>query len=276
MPGGFELLTAIRRERPLIHHLTNYVTAGSCAEITMVIGALPVMAHALEEVREISDDARAVVINLGTLSPWQIDSMLEAGKKARKMGIPVVLDPVGAGGSSFRTKAAWLLLQETTPAVIKGNEAEIGFLGGLEEVKLRGVQSLQGSKDPLRGVRRLQEKLQERLNYQAVVAATGAVDVVTDGKRNARIYNGHNMLPLVVGSGCMASSLTAAFAAVEKDYFQAAVYALAAMGVAGEIAADTSKKGRPPGPAEFKMRLLDALFYLTPQEFARRARIEIT
>lgn len=276
MPGGFELLTAIRRERPLIHHLTNYVTAGSSAEITASIGALPVMAHAMEEVAEMADGAGAVVINLGTLSPWQIDSMLEVGKKAREKGIPVVLDPVGAGGTSFRTRAAWLLLEETAPAVIKGNEAEIGFLAGLEEVKLRGVQSLQGSKDPLQGVRLLHEKLQERLNYRAVVAATGAVDVVTDGKRDARIYNGHSMLPLVVGSGCMASSLVAAFAAVEKDYFQAAVYALAAMGVAGEIAAEAERKGSTPGPAEFKMRLLDALFYLTPQEFARRARIEIT
>ena len=276
MSKGFDLLSEIRSQKPLVHHITNYVTAGDCAHITMSIGALPVMAHALQEVEEVADSAGAAVINLGTLFPSQVESMLALGKKAREKGIPVVLDPVGAGAAAYRTETAWRLLEQTTPAIIKGNEAEIGFLAGIKDVEIRGIQSLHGAADPLRSARCLQEKL----GYGAVVAATGAVDVVTDGKREARIFNGHTLLPLVVGSGCMASSLVAAFAAVEKDYFLAAVYALAAMGVAGEIAAETGDgKGegqtKPPGPAEFKIKLLDTLFYLTPQEFAHRARIEI-
>ena len=276
MSKGFDLLSEIRSQKPLVHHITNYVTAGDCAHITTSIGALPVMAHALQEVEEVADGAGAVVINLGTLFPSQVESMLALGKKAREKGIPVVLDPVGAGAAAYRTEIARQLLEQTTPAIIKGNEAEIGFLAGIKDVKIRGVQSLHGDTDPLRSARRLQEKL----GYGAVVAATGPVDVVTDGKRAARIFNGHTLLPLVVGSGCMASSLVAAFAAVEKDYFLAAVYALAAMGVAGEIAAETGGgKGegqtKLPGPAGFKIKLLDTLFYLTPQEFAHRARIEI-
>ncbi|RJX28811.1 MAG: hydroxyethylthiazole kinase [Dethiobacter sp.] len=268
---GFEILTVIRREKPLIHHITNYVTAGDCASITTSIGALPVMAHALEEVEEMLGAARAAVINIGTLFPLQVDSMVELGKKSREKGIPVVLDPVGTGATAFRTKIARLLLEEATPPIVKGNEAEIGSLAGIKEVKICGVQSLDGGIDPLESARRLREML----NYNAVVAVTGPVDVVTDGKRAARIFNGHTLMPLVVGSGCMAASLVAAFAAVEKDYFLAASSALAAMGVAGEIAAETGEERKLPGPAEYKIRLLDALFHLTPQEFARRARIEL-
>lgn len=275
MLNSFGLLETIRREKPLIHHITNYVTAGDCAAVTTCIGALPVMAQAREEVEEMLGAARAAVINIGTLSPLQIDAMLDLGKKAREKGIPVVLDPVGAGATTFRSQTAWLLLKETAPPVIKGNAAEIGALAGLEGIRIRGVQSLRSGADPRESCRRLLGML----GYKAVAAATGPVDVVTDGRRAARIFNGHSMLPLVVGSGCMASSLTAAFAAVEKDYFLATVYALAAMGVAGEIAAETAAEtregSRSPGPAAYKMKLLDALFHLTPQEFARKARIEL-
>jgi hydroxyethylthiazole kinase len=268
-----DILTRVRRERPLIHHITNLVTISDCAEITMCIGGIPVMASAVEEVEEMVSSAQAAVINLGTLLPAGVEAMLKMGARARKKGIPVVLDPVGAGATGYRTKIARLLLEEITPPIIKGNEAEIGSLAGVKGVKIRGVQSLQSGADPLQSAR----LLLEMLNYKAVVAATGPVDVITDGKRAARIFNGHSLLPMVVGSGCMASSLVAAFAAVEKDYFLAAVYALAAMGVAGEIAAETGEGegAKLPGPSEYKIRLLDTLFHLTPQEFARRARIEI-
>ncbi len=263
---GAEILEKVRRERPLIHHITNIVTCGDCATITSSIGALPVMAYALEEVEEMVQAASAAVINIGTLLPDRLEAMIKMGKKAGENGIPVVLDPVGAGATAYRSKAALRLLKAIEPAIIKGNGAEIGFLAGVKGVKISGIQSIDAG-DPLESVKRLLSAL----DYRAVVAVTGPVDVIADGKRVARVFNGHSFLPLVVGSGCMSASLMAAFPAVEKDYFLAAAAALAAMGVAGEIAAEKEVTG----PAEYKVRFLDTLFHLNPQEFSSRARIEI-
>ena len=255
----------VRRERPLIHHITNIVTCGDCANITSSIGALPVMAYALEEVEEMVQAASAAVINIGTLLPDRLEAMIKMGKKAGENGIPVVLDPVGAGATAYRSKAALRLLKAIEPAIIKGNGAEIGFLAGVKGVKISGIQSIDAG-DPLESVKRLLSAL----DYRAVVAVTGPVDVIADGKRVARVFNGHSFLPLVVGSGCMSASLMAAFAAVEKDYFLAAAAALAAMGVAGEIAAEKEVTG----PAEYKVRFWIHFFTLTRRN-SRRARIEI-
>lgn len=241
---------------------------GDCADITMGIGALPVMACAREEVEEMVEAARGVVLNLGTLSPARVDAMLALGRKAREKNIPIVLDPVGVGATRYRTEMARLILKEVKPSIIKGNSAEIISLAGLEKPYLSGVQCLQRSPNPLPDA----ESLLKKLHYGAVVAVTGPVDLVTDGQRTARVYNGHRLLPLVVGSGCMAASLVAAFAAVEADLFLAATAALSAMSIAGEAAA---RGADGLGPAEFKKRLLDALYFLTPQELDRRARVEI-
>lgn len=267
------LLAEIRRKKPLIHHITNMVTMGDCADATSAIGALPVMAQARDEVKEMVSQARAAVINIGTLDPHQVEAMLEMGRQARERGIPLVLDPVGAGASSYRTSVAWLLLKETAPSIIKGNGAEIGSLAGLKEARIKGVHSLNAGGDPFLAA----GKLLSTLGYRAVVIVTGAEDAITDGKRRARVLNGNVYLPLVVGSGCMAASLVASFAAVAEDHFQAAAAAMATLGVAGEIAARV-KEDEPfsgLGPAGFKVRLLDALFGLTPDELDKRARIEV-
>ncbi|MGI5875442.1 MAG: hydroxyethylthiazole kinase [Dethiobacteria bacterium] len=288
MFNGADILKRIRREKPLIHHITNNVTIGDCADITMSIGALPVMAPTKEEVEEMVSSARGAVINIGTLYPAQVEAMLAMGKKARAEDIPVVLDPVGAGATSYRTETSRLIIREAKPALIKGNNAEIMSLAGVKKPRISGVQSLEEDADPLPGAL----GLLKTLDYGAVVAVTGPVDLLTDGRRVARVRNGHWLLPLVVGSGCMAASLVASFAAVEKDHFMAATAALVAMGVAGEIAAggrETAGDGETVvnretagdegasflGPAEFKRRLLDALFFLTPEELDRRARVEI-
>ncbi len=283
-PAG-EMLKQVRRDKPLIHHITNNVTMGDCADATLNIGALPVMAHALREVEEMVAAARAAVLNIGTLHPEQLEAMVAMGRKARELGIPVVLDPVGAGATSYRTAAAWQILQEARPAVIKGNAGEIGTLAGIEAARVSGVQSLDGGEDP----RRAAQKLLDRLDYEAVVAITGAVDLVTDGSKTIRVQNGHPLLPRIVGSGCMAASLVASFAAVEKDLLHAAGAALAALGVAAERAAawpvpgenvspqkQVSPQGRGElGPASFKVRLLDALSFLTPDDLDRLAEIEV-
>ncbi len=267
---GGKNLSALRQKRPLVHHITNSVTIADCADVTMSIGALPVMAHAPDEVPEMAGTADAAVINTGTLYPFQVRSMLELGRIAAERGIPAVLDPVGAGATSYRTATARMLIKEANIPIIKGNAAEIGILAGVRAVKISGVQSLDGGADPLESARRLAASTSQQ---QPVVAVSGPVDVVTDGERVARIHNGHFLLPLVVGSGCMAASLVAAFAAVEGDFFYAAVAALAAIGVAGEIAAAVKEVSL--GPALFKVRLLDALYHLTPDELDRRAKVEI-
>lgn len=264
------MLEKVRRERPLVHHLTNYVTMADCAAVTVSVGALPVMAQAAEEVAEMVSAARAAVINTGTLSPSRVRAIYSMGLAARQKGIPVVFDPVGAGATRYRTEKITALLRELKPPLIKGNKAEIAFLGGFKEAKIRGIEALPSELDPLQGARRLLDWL----DYEAVVVTTGAVDVVSDTRRKARIFNGNAMLPLVVGSGCMAASVIASFAAVEEDYFSAAVAALAVLGTAAELAVKSGGQ-KVFGPAAFKISWLDTLFSLTPEQLEESVRIEI-
>lgn len=272
MFAGAKILQRIRQERPLIHHLTNFVTMHDCAVVTANLGALPVMAQAEEEVEEMVASAHAAVINTGTLSPSRARSMRRMGKKARELGIPVVFDPVGAGSTTYRTQEILSILASTAPAVIKGNEAEISLLAGVRGAAIRGVQAVGPGGNPLEAARHLRKFL----GYNTVIVVTGAVDLILDldGSHAARVVNGHALLPRVVGSGCMAASVMASFTAVEKNYFTAATAALATLGAAAELAAEVLE-GKFCGPALFKTCLLDALFLLTPEELARRARVEI-
>lgn len=267
------IMNEVRRERPLVHHLTNYVTMSDCAAVTVSVGALPVMAQAEEEVEEMVSSARTAVINTGTLSPDRARAMERMGIRAKQKGIPVIFDPVGAGATVYRTGEIISLLRQITPPLIKGNRAEITFLAGMGDVKIRGIEALSSSNDgdPLEAAKQLRAVL----GFETlVVAITGPVDVVYDGKRTARVFNGHPLLPLVVGSGCMASSVIAAFAAVEQDYFIAATSALAALGVAAEMAAQTGD-GKLPGPAAFKNRWLDILYFLTEEELTGKVRVKV-
>ena len=268
---GAKILERIRQERPLVHHLTNFVTMHDCATATANLGALPVMAQAEEEVEEMVASARAAVINTGTLSPSRARAMRLMGKKAREQGTPVVFDPVGAGSTAYRTQEIMHILKAAAPAVIKGNVAEISLLAGIQGTTIRGVQAVGPGGNPEKAAQRLRNKL----GYKTVVAVTGAVDFVFDGNRAAYIFNGDTLLPRVVGSGCMAAAVMASFLAVEKNYFMAATAALAALGVAAEMAAE-ALEDTLFGPALFKTFLLDALYLLTPEELNRRARVKIT
>lgn len=252
----------IRERRPLIHHITNFVVMNTTANITLCSGALPVMAHAVEEVEEMVAAAGALVLNIGTLWPAQIEAMLAAGHRANQLGIPVVLDPVGAGATTLRTDSARRLLDELAIAIVRGNLAEIATLAGVE-AEISGVESIGVAEDAAtvatcfaraRGV---------------VAAITGAVDVVTDGTRLVRIANGDPLMGTVTGTGCMSTAVVAACAAVEQDCVTATASALAAYGVAGEIAAS-----RAQGPGTFAMHLFDALAALTPEVMQERMRLE--
>ncbi len=255
-------LRTLRERRPLIHQITNYVVMNETANTTLAIGALPVMAHAYEEVEEMVAHAGALVLNIGTLSaPW-IDSMLLAGKAANAAGVPVVLDPVGAGATRYRTETAERILHEVNVAVLRGNAGEVATLIG-QEAEMRGVDSI-GVSAPAEEIAR-----SAALLLGCVVSVTGPVDRVSDGENGLRIANGHELLGMVTGTGCMSTAMTGCFLAAKPEApLEAAAEALAAFGVAAEAAA--KKAG---GPGSFHAALYDALFNLDPGTLDQRAHI---
>ncbi len=253
-------LQQIRLESPLVHNITNYVAMNTTANALLAVGASPVMAHAIEEVEEMAALARAVVLNLGTLSPPWIDAMVKAGMKAKQLGRPVILDPVGCGATRFRTTSAKRLLLEVSPSIIRGNASEIMSLVQADGAP-KGVDSTHGSEDGLKAAKILAER------YHCVVTVSGAVDLVVGQGGLARISNGHPLMPKVTGLGCTATALTGAFAAVNPSLTAAAAHAMAVMGIAGELAAE-----RSPGPGSFQVHFLDALHQLQEADVVQRLR----
>ena len=257
-----EVLRRLGEGRPLVHHLTNYVTANLVANATLSTGALPVMANAVEEVEEMAANASALVINMGTLDRAWVEAMTLAGKEANRRGIPVVLDPVGAGATRFRTETPEKLLSEIRFAAVCGNAGEISTLAGLD-AEVRGVESIGGDAHEAVG------KAARRLG--TTVAATGEVDYVCDGERLFAVRNGHPLMGRIVGSGCASTAVVGCFAAAAGAGAAAVAGALAYLGRAGELAA-----GGAGGPGTFEPRLLDALANLAaePDGLERHLRVE--
>jgi len=256
-------LRALRERKPLVHQITNYVVMNETANATLALGALPVMAHAKEEVEEMASVAGALVLNIGTLSqPW-IEAMLLAGKAANYAGAPVVLDPVGAGATRLRTDTAKRILSEVKIAVVRGNAAEVATLAG-REAEIRGVESIGASDSGGELARAAAAEL------GCVAAVTGPVDHVSDGERVLAVANGHELLGTVSGTGCMATAITGCFLAVVSDRpLEAAAEALVAFGVAGEDAARDAK-----GPGTFHAGLYDALYNLASDAIDSRAKVD--
>ena len=254
-------LRRLRERRPLVHQITNYVVMNETANATLALGALPVMAHAREEVEEMVALAGALVLNIGTLSPPWVEAMLAAGRAANARGVPVVLDPVGAGATRYRTETARRILEEVDVAVLRGNAGEVATLVGVE-AEVRGVESIDAGGDAA-------ELAREAARTLGVVASvTGGVDHVSDGERVVAVANGHPLLAAVSGTGCMSSAVTGCFLAVAATPLDAAVEALVAFGVAGEDAARDAK-----GPGSFHAALYDALAALDPATLDARARL---
>ena len=254
-------LRRLRDAKPLVHQITNYVVMNETANATLALGALPVMAHAREEVEEMAAIAGALVLNIGTLSPSWVEAMVLAGRVANERGIPVVLDPVGAGATTYRTETAKRLLDQLDVTVLRGNAGEVATLVGVE-AEVRGVESIGGGGDP----GELAREAGRRLGL--VASVTGAVDHVSDGETVIAVENGHPLLGAVTGTGCMASALTGCFLAVNRDApLDAAAAALVAFGVAGEDAA-----AHAAGPGSFHVALYDALAALDPETLDGRAR----
>jgi hydroxyethylthiazole kinase len=259
-PG--QALRELRERKPLVHQITNYVVMNETANATLALGALPVMAHAREEVEEMVALAGALVLNIGTLSPHWIEAMLLAGKAANEHGVPVVLDPVGAGATRFRTETARKLLDEVKVAVLRGNQGEVATLVGVD-AEVRGVESIAAAGEPADLARAAAR------NLGLVASVTGPVDHVSDGDRVLAVGNGHELLAAVTGTGCMSSAITGCFLAVARDQpLDAAAGALAAFGVAAEDAAVGAK-----GPGSFHVGLYDALAALEPEALDERAKV---
>ena len=251
----------VRLNRPLVHHITNYVTVNDVANITLCAGGAPVMAHAPEEVEEMVAHAGALVLNIGTPDPAQVEAMFLAGTTASARGIPIVLDPVGAGATRYRTDLVRELLDGLSITVLKGNQGEIGLLAGVH-ARVRGVDSggIQGEPAAIAKEFARSEGL--------TVAMTGQTDIITNGQRVLLVDNGDPRMGGISGTGCMAASVAGACVAVSTSPLHAAATALSLIGVAGERAAR-----RTSGPGSFKMALFDELNALSPEEFGKALKI---
>lgn len=256
-----ESLEKIRENNPLIHNITNYVVMNFTANVLLAMGASPVMAHARNEVTEMAAIAGSLVINIGTLSdPW-IEAMIDAGKKATELNTPIILDPVGSGATTYRTATARKIIGETNVSVIRGNASEVLSLGD-ENSKTKGVDSLHSVEDAAATAGVLAGELGTTL------AITGEVDLVTNGEQVLRVSNGHELMPLITGSGCAATSIIGAFLAVDNNPVTATASALAFFGSAAEKAAETAT-----APGSFQVALLDALYTFQADDLTRRCNI---
>lgn len=252
----------IKEQKPLIHHITNWVTIYDCANIVRAIGALPVMAHAKEEVADMTSIAGALVLNIGTLTPALVDSMIIAGKKANEKNIPIILDAVGVGATGLRTYKAKEILDKIKISILKGNSSEIATLAGVK-AETKGVEAISTEGNLIEIAKRLANE------KNLTVVITGKEDIISNGVDVYVCKNGHDMMGKFVGTGCMASSLIGTFAAVEEDFTFASAAALTCFGIAGELAAKKSK-----GIGSYKENLYDEIFNLNGNKIKRKQKLE--
>ena len=264
------LLNEVRNKKPLVHNITNYVTVNDCANILLAIGGSPIMADDINEAADITSISSALVINIGTLNERTIESMIASGKKANELDIPVVFDPVGAGASGFRNETTKKILEEVKISVLRGNMSEIKFISGLEATT-KGVDASESdSNTSYDEAINLAKSLAEKLN--CVVAITGAIDIISDGKRVAILNNGTKMLSDVTGTGCMTTALVGAFCGAGSDYFIGAVSGIMSMGIAGEIALEKTGK---IGIGSFHIAIIDAISNLNDEMIRSMAKINM-
>ena len=267
-------LDNVRKTVPLVHNITNYVTVNDVANILLACGGSPIMSDEPEDVEDITSICGGLNINIGTLNSRTITSMLLAGKKANLLGHPVVLDPVGAGASQLRTDTANRLLREVKFTVIRGNISEIKTLAsGAGTTK--GVDADVADKVT-------EENLDSAVAFAkafaartgAVVAITGAIDIVADAHKAYCIRNGHPMMSSITGTGCQLSALTAAFVTANPDQpLEAAAAAVCAMGLAGEIA--HSRLSPLDGNSTYRNYIIDAVYNMTPAQLEEGATYEV-
>lgn len=261
-------ILAVRTGAPLVHSITNLVVMNLNANVLLAVGASPVMAHAHEEVADMVGIAQSLVVNIGTLDPYWIESMRLAMVAAGRRGIPVVFDPVGAGATPYRNASIELLLNTALPTVIRGNGSEIMSVAG-DGVQTRGVDSTAAANDAIAAALALVQRT------QGVVCVSGQTDHILDAKhRWAQLSNGHEWMTRITGVGCSATALIGAFCAVQPDAWRATVSAMALMGVVGEVAAEKSVVRRQ-GVGSMQVTMLDELQLLDQATFEARLQLKV-
>jgi len=265
-----DIFEKIKTERPVVHSITNKVTMNDCANIILALKASAIMAMDASEVAEVTSVSKALCINIGTPDINSAEAMVNAGKKANELGIPVLLDPVGAGISQLRKDILKKLMNEVKISVIRGNYSEI-------KAVVEGTRATIDAdlKDKIN-----ENNIDECVAFAkkashitgAVVAITGETDIITDGQTAYCVHNGHEMMKYVTGAGCMTSAATSAFMAVSDDMLKAALYGVCSMGICGEIAMERMKPGY--GNATYRNYIIDAAFNLTNEQFERMAKYE--
>lgn len=304
----FEMIDKVRRERPIVHCITNYVTAGDVANMVLAAGASPIMADGVKEMEDIAAISQGLVLNLGTLKETAVEAMIAAGRRTAALGHPVVLDPVGAAASAFRRETALNILQAVPCTVIRGNASEIRALAGAV-LKAEGHVSSRGVDADWQAAVNERNRTDAAAMAQAlsravkaVIVMTGETDLVADAERVCFVKNGHPMMGRITGSGCMLDGVIAAFLAAEAEksglygaddgrmadrnngrkpedcasegVFWQTVYAVAAEGICGELAYEKTMASGG-GTATFRMHFIDAMSLLTDEDIRRRMKLEV-
>lgn len=261
-----DLFSKVNSKEPLVHHITNPVTVNDCANSTLAIGGAPVMATSIEEVAEMVSLANALVINFGTIDLPTYEAMVVAGQTANEKGIPVILDPVGVGATTFRNERVADYLKKVTVSIVRGNATEIHALVGGESVT-RGVDA-----GDITGISKTEIALQAARKLQAIIVMSGEEDVISSTTRQVVVESGHVWLTKVSGTGCMTASLIGCFAGVTKDYFHAAVAGISTMSLAGEYAKRTIRGTE--GMGTYRVRLIDEIFRMDGERWRKGVRLK--
>lgn len=262
-----KLMDLAKEKNPLVNFLTNYVTANDLTSITSYFGGSPVMTDDPIDAADVVEYGQvdALVFNIGTITNKQVNAMMEAGIRATQKGIPIILDPVAAGATPFRTSSVKRMLEELNISVIKGNLAEVKACLGVKTTS-KGVDSNEDERDAEKYVVELAKK------YNCTVAMTGVIDIISDGDRTVKLHNGSPLLPKVIGTGCSIGALVGTFSGVTKDYFYSAMTGVIIMAIAGEMAEKKLKDGE--GYVTYKHHLLDTLSIFKNENLRSFGKIE--
>lgn len=269
-----EMLKNVREKTPLIHNITNYVTVNDCANILLACGGSPIMADDAEEVAEITSICSGLNINIGTLNKRTIESMVIAGKKSNELSHPVLLDPVGVGASTLRNNTAFTLLEEVNFQVIRGNISEIKMLA-TGSGTTKGVDADVAdvvTEENVDSVVAFAKEFAKKTG--AIIAITGAIDIVADANQAYTIKNGHAMMSRITGTGCMLSAMTTAYVVANPtEPLTAVVAAVSAMGLAGERA--HARLTDVEGNATYRNYIIDEIYHLDEKILEEGAKIEL-
>lgn len=258
----YKLIEKVKEVNPLVLHYTNYVTINDCANTTLAVGASPLMSSSYEEVEDIVSVCSSVVINIGTMNSELVDLYVLAGKAANKYNKPVVLDPVGVFATKARADLTNKLLNQIKFDVVKGNVAEIKFIGGFD-VNGKGVDSFDDEDDATEITKKVAKKL------ECVVVATGKIDTVTDGEVLYKIENGTPKLKSITGTGCMTASLIGSYLPCSENKLEATTMGVLTMSLGGELA----NRNNPP-IGTFRVNLMNEIYELNVEKLQQYAKVK--